>query len=80
MSDPLLYVFAFLGAFAFDFVWAMCVRAVGEELAFKAACLAALLALLSGTLTLEFVHRPWMLAVMMAGYFCGTYTSVKLSK
>jgi hypothetical protein len=67
----------FGGMVVLDFVWARYTVTVTQRLPIKSGSYAALIMVLNGTVTLTYVHDPWMILAAAAGAFVGTYLAGK---
>jgi hypothetical protein len=67
----------FLLAFAYDALWAACVRRVQSGPAVAAANAAVLLSLIGCAGTIGYVHEHWLMVPYAAGCWLGTWWSVR---
>lgn len=68
----------FAATFVLDIVWARYATAVTDRRRLAASVLAALIILIGGYTTINYVNDAWMLLPAMAGAFAGTYVGIKL--
>jgi uncharacterized membrane protein YfcA len=69
----------FGGMVVLDFVWARYTIAITKKYAVVGGGYAALIMVLNGTVTLTYVHDPWMIIPAAAGAFVGTYIGSKIA-
>jgi len=71
------YAACFFLAAILDWLWARYIQHTSDGKRLQAASFSALIALWGGLLSIQYIQDNWLLAPMVAGYFVGTYLSVK---
>jgi hypothetical protein len=70
------FVIVFLLAATADFLWAGYISAISGKEAARAAAWSMGIAIVGGTIAINYVHAPVLLVSLAAGSFVGTYLSV----
>lgn len=74
------YILVFLAMVGVDFAYAEWAKACADRRTFWASSMAAVMIVLSGYVTTNYVSNPWMLVSAALGAFAGTWLSMKFGK